>query len=484
MRQSKLFNVARLQLAGLYAGVMGLIFCLSGVAVYQAIFHIHWRALDRELESVAGTLHDSFESNLKQPGRLEPIAQQLMLDLCVIETGCLKKKPIQNNSAEKFLAAPEKPLRAPENSWKQDLAANQQRHRLGAVYQNDYYLRLLNSSGKLIALAGNQGKELPISLSNHPWQTLKDTHGNRYHQITLPLHTRDNLAWGYMQVGRSLKPLDDHLAVLKLILVVGLPVVLLLIGGSSWWLAGVAMRPVHQSYQQMEQFTADAAHELRTPVASIKTILDAALGMNSFSEKAQDVMHAIEVQTNRLSQLIQDLMLLSRTEQRGLNAQPKPCCLNEIVNDLLEELSAPAVAGDIHLTSEIRTSKQLYVLGNEDQLYCLISNLITNAIHYTPAGGKVTVILSSSTSHQVLIQVQDTGIGIALKEHARIFDRFYRVNSDRSRNTGGSGLGLAIAQAIAKAHRGVIEVQSELGKGSSFIVRLPLLQKATLTSSP
>ena len=106
-------------------------------------------------------------------------------------------------------------------------------------------------------------------------------------------------------------------------------------------------------------------------------------------------------------------------------------------------------------------------------MYRLVANLIINAIQYTLAGGKVTVILERS-DHHALIKIQDTGIGITAKEQKRIFTRFYRVNSDRSRASGGSGLGLAIAQAIVQGHHGSLQVQSELGKGSTFIIRLPL----------
>jgi signal transduction histidine kinase len=106
-------------------------------------------------------------------------------------------------------------------------------------------------------------------------------------------------------------------------------------------------------------------------------------------------------------------------------------------------------------------------------MYRLVSNLIVNAIQYTPLNGTVTVILDRR-DHQAVIQVQDTGIGIATAEQKRIFDRFYRVNSDRSRQTGGSGLGLAIAVAIAQNHRGNLTVQSERGKGSVFKLELPI----------
>jgi signal transduction histidine kinase len=151
----------------------------------------------------------------------------------------------------------------------------------------------------------------------------------------------------------------------------------------------------------------------------------------------------------------------------------RPVCLNDLVSDVAEELSALAIAADLTLSIDIRTPEPLHVNGDEEQLYRLIFNLVVNAIQYTPAGGQVAVILDSSTQ-QALIYIKDTGVGIALPEQTRIFDRFYRVNSDRSRHTGGSGLGLSIAKAIAIAHNGSIDVQSELGKGSTFTIRLPL----------
>lgn len=113
--------------------------------------------------------------------------------------------------------------------------------------------------------------------------------------------------------------------------------------------------------------------------------------------------------------------------------------------------------------------KPLYVTGDEEQLYGLVSNLILNAIQYTLPGGQVTVILDTSDRHP-LIQVKDTSVGIAPEELQTIFERFYRVNSDRSRHTGGSGLGLPIADAINQAHGGSIQVQSELGFGSTFTI--------------
>lgn len=133
------------------------------------------------------------------------------------------------------------------------------------------------------------------------------------------------------------------------------------------------------------------------------------------------------------------------------------CCLNDIVSDLVEELASLAIAAGVTLKSDIRVDKPLHILGNQEQLYRLVSNLIVNAIQYTPKGGCVTVILNCS-EHQALVQVADTGIGIAPDQLHRILDRFYRVSSDRSRVSGGAGLGLAIAQAIVQAHHGSLQV--------------------------
>ena len=432
MNQNKLFSQNRLRLAIWYTAVMGFILGISSLALYQGIVHAHWQTLDRELESVAGTLHDSIENILKQPGRLDPPVEQLL----------------------------------PERGEKG--------HVLGAMYQGDYYVRLLDRSERIRAVAGFQPERLPLTSGKITWQTLKDAQGNRYHQISLPLHTQDNRDWGYMQMGRSLKELDDYLANVKLILLLGLPVAMILVGGSSWWLSGLAMQPIYQSYNQIQQFTADVAHELRTPLAATQAQVESALLMPHISEiETRDILGSIERQNRRISQLVVDLLLLARMERRSMPARRQLCCLNDIINDLVEELGTLALGAGVTLTSDIRLHKPLTVVGNEEQLYRLVSNLIVNAIQYTPKGGQVTVILNRCDYH-ALIQIQDTGVGIEKSEQKQIFERFYRISSDRSRQTGGSGLGLAIATAIAIAHKGSLQVQSELGKGSTFTIRLPI----------
>ena len=175
--------------------------------------------------------------------------------------------------------------------------------------------------------------------------------------------------------------------------------------------------------------------------------------------QAREILGTVKRQNQRLTTLVVDLLLLARMERQSLPVRHQ-CCLNDIVSDLVEELASLTIAAGVTLKSDFRVDKPLHILGNEEQLYRLVSNLIVNAIQYTPKGGCVSVILNRN-EHQALVQVADTGIGVAPDQQKRIFDRFYRVSSDRSRISGGAGLGLAIAQAIALAHHGSLQVHSE-----------------------
>jgi signal transduction histidine kinase len=445
MYKSKLFNLSRRRLALWYAGVMGVILSMGGFTFYHMITQAHWHALHRELESVAGTLHDGLEPVLKQPGRMdEQAVNQVLPYVCLANTNCSPPPELTH------------------------------RHSLSLFQQKGYYIRFLDLSGRLIATVGQQPDGLPFR-GNELWQTLEDREGNRFHQISMLLDTAGHQqAWGYMQLGRSLKDFDEDLTTTAWLIGLSLPVSMLLISGASWWLAGLAMRPVYQSYQQIQQFTADAAHELRTPLATSKAMIESTLELDKLPEvEARDTLSKLDRQTDRLIQLVQDLLLLSRMNLQVLSLKRQPCCLNALIMDLMDEFEALASAAALKLKPVIQVEQPIYVLGDEEQLYRLMANLVKNAIQYTPEGGSITLRLTVE-QETALLQVQDTGIGIPEAEQTHIFDRFYRVHSDRSRQTGGAGLGLAIAQAIAQAHQGSLAVQSQPGKGSTFALRLPL----------
>ena len=444
VNRNKLFSLTRWRLAGWYAGVMGVVLGIGGLGMYEAIAHAHRISADRELESVADTLHKNLETTLKHPGRLEVMSQQRLPNLCLATDNCLSS------------------------------AAAPSRSPLSDVYQGAYYIRLLAPSGSLIALAGLRPQGLPSPSKTPSWQFIQDSEGNRYRQISLLLHTQDDLFWGYLQIGRSFKDFEDYLAAVRLIMGLGLPLTMLLVGASSWWLAGRAMRPIYQSYSQIQQFTADAAHELRTPLAAVRATVESVLRLPRLPEtEARDTLQVIGRQNQRLTHLVSDLLLLSNLDRQIVKGRRQTCHLQDLVSDIEEELAALSITKNVALTSVFLVDRPLKVIGDEEQLYRLALNVVTNAMHYTPAAGQVVITLERN-DNQALIRVRDTGIGIAAEHQTKIFDRFFRVGGDRSRRTGGSGLGLSIAQAIARTHNGGIQVESELGKGSTFTIWLPI----------
>jgi signal transduction histidine kinase len=447
MHHNKLFWQTRWRLAVLYVGVMGIILGISGVQLYRMAAAAHQTVLDRELESLAKSLQTNLEYTLRQPGQLEPeVASILLPGLCQVKTSCSE----------------------PSEAFESDQAL------LGRLYPKGYYIRLLDLSRRRIASWGNPPEIASLQQRSALWQTVKDTVGNEYHQITLPVQTRTSQPWGTVQVGRSLQKVDSELAAFRVVLLLGLPTTMLLVLVASWWLAGLAMRPLYESYRQIQQFTTDVAHELRTPLAAAQATVESTLNVDNLSlGEAQSALQTLERQTQRLSRLVQDLLFLCRLDLPGVPSQPEFCSLNDLIDDLIEEFEPLAINHQVALSAEAKTNQPLRIIGDEAQLYRLVTNLLVNAIQYTPPGGSVWVFLEQE-HHQAIIRVQDTGIGIASEEQQYIFNRFYRVMGDRSRQTGGTGLGLAIAQGIVNAHHGSLKVSSQLGQGSTFTVCFPL----------
>ncbi|WNZ28047.1 two-component sensor histidine kinase (plasmid) [Leptolyngbya sp. NK1-12] len=454
MNSHQLFRRSRTRLALWYALVMGAILSLSGLGMYRSLVQSNWAAMEREMESIAGTLHDSLEPMLPASEDPTAVLRRILPELCLAGQPC--------NTSPTLI----------------------QRHTTGISDRSIYYIRLFDHSGKLLAFSPNQPPSLPKTLNRSPWQTFHAANGVRYHQFTTILHSAyanhqanepsSQLSWGYLQIGRTLATFDAETKRIQWILVIGFPIALLLVGFSSWWLSGLAMQPIYQSYQQQQQFIANAAHELRSPLASLLATVEAILRLPPTNQHNIPVMlQTVERQGRRLSHLIADLLFLTSLEQNSSPKPFQPCCLNDLISDLTEEFLELATIADIHLTHQI-PNHDVYVLGNESQLYRLVSNLIANAIQYTTLGGSVMVSLEQR-DRTAVIAVKDTGIGIPTEQQGRVFDRFYRVDGDRSRKTGGTGLGLAIAQAIAQKHQAILKVESQVGQGSIFTLEIAIV---------
>lgn len=220
-----------------------------------------------------------------------------------------------------------------------------------------------------------------------------------------------------------------------------------------------------------KDFVANVSHELKTPVTSIKgfseTLLDGA--MNN-QDTLEAFLSIINKESERMQSLIQDLLDFSKIEQQEFKLNIQDFDLFELIKEVITMLNKKAKSKDIRLELEFQR-EELYIQGDHDRLKQVFINLISNAILYTPPGGYVFVSLFEF-ERTVKIHVKDSGVGIKQEEIPRIFERFYRVDRARSRDSGGTGLGLAIVKHLVEAHHGNISVRSTLGEGSEFIIEL------------
>lgn len=250
----------------------------------------------------------------------------------------------------------------------------------------------------------------------------------------------------------------------------------------GWLLSGIAIAPVRDSYQQLRQFTADASHELRNPIAVIQTNVQVALAdPEADAASQQQQFLVIERLTRRLGRLVDDLLFLTRQESGLVTLQRHPVALGLVLQEVVEEQQA--IAQEANLSLVYRPQLTLdeaatTILGDRDQLIRLFTNVISNGLQYTPSGGTVTVTVTPSrwqNQTALAIQVQDTGQGIAPEALPYVFDRFYRADPARTRplRAAGSGLGLAIAKVIVDNHRGEIRLDSTPDQGTTVSVWLP-----------
>jgi two-component system phosphate regulon sensor histidine kinase PhoR len=221
-----------------------------------------------------------------------------------------------------------------------------------------------------------------------------------------------------------------------------------------------------------QDFAANVSHELRTPLTTIKgyaeTLLEGALK----DEVAFQFVQVIKRHADRLAQIVEDLLTLSKIESKGFPLKMETIPVYELIGDCIDFLKESAQKKMISLSrNEVLPSLAVY--GDRHFLEQVLINLLDNAVKYTSEDGKVEILVTEKENKEILFLIKDDGIGIPKEELHRIFERFYRVDKGRSKDLGGTGLGLSIVKHIIQAHHGRIWAESQPGKGSSFYFTLP-----------
>jgi two-component system, OmpR family, sensor kinase len=350
-------------------------------------------------------------------------------------------------------------------------------------------------------------------LRGMPWKGTSNNTSAQPIRVYSTMLTDKKHVVGVVQVGQSLAKLNASLQTILIDLLIVTPLVLLLSAFGSYWLAGRAFRPIHRlaltareigakdlsqrvpvplpedevrdlsvifnqmierleyAFTQQRRFVADASHELRTPVAVIRSMTELAISQPSDAEGNLLVLREVNAESERLGHLISDLLALARADESQVKFDYEPVRLDLLTADVVSSLEP--LADERKVSLHVGDLKPTTVLGDAARLIQIIMSMVDNALIYTNAGGSVTLSVHASASQACLV-VRDTGIGIARQDITHIFERFYRADPARSKSVGGSGLGLAIVDWLVRAHNGTISVESDPGKGSAFTVMLPL----------
>ena len=330
--------------------------------------------------------------------------------------------------------------------------------------------------------------------------------------VTMPVIEAGRVV-NLIQVGMSLEMSDTTLRRFLLTMAALFPISLLLAGGGGWILARRALRPVDRiaetarrisaehlaarledtgakdelsrlvqtlnemlerldaSFHQIRQFSADASHELQTPLTILKGEIEVALRTPRTPNEYQGILTSALEEINRLTRLVEGLLLLARADAGVLRMDHKPVDLVQLIEEAYGQ--AKILADNRQITLLLKEMEPLTVSGDYDRLRRVLLNLVDNGIKYTPAGGRVMLSLRGE-GQWASLRIADSGIGLSPEEQKNIFERFYRSAEARSRAEGGAGLGLCIARSIVEAHGGKIQVESAPGQGSTFTVLLPL----------
>ncbi|MHB0866514.1 MAG: sensor histidine kinase [Thermoleophilia bacterium] len=260
----------------------------------------------------------------------------------------------------------------------------------------------------------------------------------------------------------------------QLILIDGL--IVILVGGIGYWLAGKTLKPIKGALDAQKRFAADASHELRTPLTIMKTSMEVALrGKLENIDAVKALLASNLEEVERMSHIVEDLLQLSRIDNDQERLQLARTDLTGLTMNTIDNIGEYASRHDIKMISEIE--KDVYVFGDADKLRQALLNIIKNAIDYSRVGGEVQVSLKKDNSRAQML-IRDDGIGISGTDLPHIFERFYRADKSRSGQRGNSGLGLGIVKWIVEKHNGEITVKSRPGSGTTVFIILPLFSSS------
>jgi heavy metal sensor kinase len=400
-----------------------------------------------------------------------------------------------------------------------DREIGQQQHLSHGDINYEILVRLLDAHGRPIhATPAFLNLKVPAAsvsqpLQGQPWQdTITTVDGDQVRLYSRAL-SADGRTYGIIQVGQSLEDVHETLHhIAEELLLLG-SVVIIIGAFGSYWLASRALIPIHSlirtarsikggdlsqrvpvpqaqdelrflavtlnemlesldhTFARQRRFVADASHELRTPVAVIRSTTDVALLHASTQQDYISVLSNVNLEAERLSKLINDLLALARGDEGKTKFEREPVQLDQLVD--IVAANAEPLALEHGITIERGILEPVTILGDEARLIQMVMNLIDNAILYTNRGGTVIVAVTWKQG-QASISIQDSGVGIPPEHLPHIFERFYRVDPARTRTEGGSsGLGLAIVEWIVRVHKGTIVVDSQPGRGTVFTINLP-----------
>ena len=239
---------------------------------------------------------------------------------------------------------------------------------------------------------------------------------------------------------------------------------------------------IEAAFLRVTQFTADASHELRTPVSLIRTEAELALRRSRGEAEYQEALRHILLESERTTMLLEQLLSLARADSGRETLQMQPVDLRSLLRGVVDSWQQVAAIRGLNFSANI-DDRESFVMGDETLLHRLTEILLDNAFKFTPAAGSVELSLASKGDN-LRLTVQDSGVGIPQDEQGKIFERFYRVDKAHSRAQGGAGLGLSIAQWIASQHRGSITVESNPGEGAAFRVDLPKIGAPVANPQP